>query len=581
MSKMDIGKLLMGNSTTIPMLKGICEQNQLDPLRPTGSSKAELTQAILEHIGVDKRKEKEVRDTIDQLKREKTNKTRQEIDKNRDNSTKKTVTILAEVHASEETDTSQKDLFGKSQIDPLHDESGTTESSEAETVVGDESTGDIGIQPRSTSSAIESRSESVTTDMDGELDETTDDRRVMKALLGHSALLDDSVFAEHLQDDNVAEQKEQKEQNVRGTQTRSEQQSTQGKLDWLIIMMSEMKENRESESHQTQTYISTLKATITELKEMNGKAFKQIQQLIQSKENNMKTIKEQANVIMEISKKTRDERSERDEEQKKCVADLRVLTSSLRNVETKLGGMVMAPETASSSLGQRRVQDRQQMPQTQVKSLPASNYREVIMVIGDSNSTKLIPSQLHNQKEVKILRRSTIQEATENIPTWEKPEKVTDIVIQLGDNDMRRGATADEITTKTFNLQSKYHRKFKNARFHLTSLPPTDTSREEANSQLRVLAQSTGSNFISLKGLKDRNSGSLRANMIQNDGIHYTEVGFKTLAKEMKRSLYSTANQGTSERISDAPTVNQGPSNRMADVSRLQRAVDAIMASQE
>ena len=53
-------------------------------------------------------------------------------------------------------------------------------------------------------------------------------------------------------------------------------------------------------------------------------------------------------------------------------------------------------------------------------------------------------------------------------------------------------------------------------------------------------AENTGSNFISMKGFRDKVTGGLRSNLI--DGIHLKEIGLRTFAKAIKKSLYSPSN---------------------------------------
>ena len=55
------------------------------------------------------------------------------------------------------------------------------------------------------------------------------------------------------------------------------------------------------------------------------------------------------------------------------------------------------------------------------------------------------------------------------------------------------------------------------------------------------LSQHTQSNFISTKAFKDNATGKIRANLMK--GIHYTHIGIRVLAKEIKKSLYSSANK--------------------------------------
>ena len=297
---------------------------------------------------------------------------------------------------------------------------------------------------------------------------------------------------------------------------------------------------------------------------MNEKTLNQIQELIQKKERDMDTIKKQANSLLEIAKELKDERIERGKERDMHAGEIHEIKTAIKNLKPDLDVHLKSRSNEpENTLTQSRVTHRAPEYTNEPKKQEETNG-DIILLVGDSNSNQLLSNQLHNQKQVRKLKRSTIKEAIEYIPPCEKPEKVTDIVLQLGVNDMRRGATTKDIEKLTFNLQSKYSQKFKNARFHLTALPPNEKPREEANHRLRELAQRTGSNFIGLRGMMDRYTNRLRANMIQYDGLHFTEIGVRILAKEMKRSLYSTANQ-----------VNR---NEIHDLSRLQQTMASIIS---
>ena len=94
-------------------------------------------------------------------------------------------------------------------------------------------------------------------------------------------------------------------------------------------------------------------------------------------------------------------------------------------------------------------------------------------------------------------------------------------------------------------MQIEYHKVFPNARQHITALPPSKERYIDVNKQLQKLSQNTSSNFISTKNFLDQHTGRLRANLLKLDGFHYNEIGVKIIAKEMKKSLYSTANLGS------------------------------------
>ena len=137
-------------------------------------------------------------------------------------------------------------------------------------------------------------------------------------------------------------------------------------------------------------------------------------------------------------------------------------------------------------------------------------------------------------------KRYTIKEATESIPQIEDPTQIKDIVFQVGLNDFRKAHSAQEIQENYLDMQLKYHTHFPNARQHITALPPLANGHIEVNRVLQKLSKYTGSNFVSTKNFRDSMSGKIRANVM--NGIHFNTLGVKILAKEMKKSLYSTAN---------------------------------------
>ena len=168
-----------------------------------------------------------------------------------------------------------------------------------------------------------------------------------------------------------------------------------------------------------------------------------------------------------------------------------------------------------------------------------------MLLVTDSNGSGLNLHLLKTKPTDKVRReyRYTTSEASTNIPDVAQPEKVTDVIFQVGLNDMRRGSSATEIRDSTLNMQLIYRKKFKNARQHITALPPLDDPHIKVNNLLQKLTQNTGSNFITTKACRDRNSGQMRQNLIR-DKIHYNTIGIKTIAREMKKSLFSQANIG-------------------------------------
>ena len=145
-------------------------------------------------------------------------------------------------------------------------------------------------------------------------------------------------------------------------------------------------------------------------------------------------------------------------------------------------------------------------------------------------------------------RRYRVRDAIETIPWVSDTTKVTDIVFQLGLNDLRKGCSPDEIQEETLEMQMKYVKYFPNARQHLTALPPLGEKHNKVNNLLQKLASFTESNFISTKEFCDKATGKLRTKLMKdpsNDfgrNFHYSEWGVCILSKEIKKSLYSRAN---------------------------------------
>ena len=100
-----------------------------------------------------------------------------------------------------------------------------------------------------------------------------------------------------------------------------------------------------------------------------------------------------------------------------------------------------------------------------------------------------------------------------------------------------------KIRQQTLEMQMKYRKCFKNARQHLTALPPIDDDQIEMNRELQKLSNNTGSNFVSTKALRDRVTGRMRMNLVKE--YHYNETGIKTLSLELLKSIHSDSNRNS------------------------------------
>ena len=135
-------------------------------------------------------------------------------------------------------------------------------------------------------------------------------------------------------------------------------------------------------------------------------------------------------------------------------------------------------------------------------------------------------------------RRVTIEKAIESLPDVENPDDVTDIWYNVGLNDSRSGFSPERVSEDTLQMLKIYHKKFKNARHHVTGLLPLDDRQIETNRLLKKLTDNTGSMYVSTKAFRDKNTGNLRSNLIK-DGFHLMPIGIGTLAKAVKKSLFS------------------------------------------
>ena len=168
-----------------------------------------------------------------------------------------------------------------------------------------------------------------------------------------------------------------------------------------------------------------------------------------------------------------------------------------------------------------------------------------LLLITDSNGRYLNPKRLKTEAVGVKYDRYTTKEAIDKMPKVSDPKEVTDIVFQVGYNDLRGGCTPEEVQERVLEVQLAYNKLFPNARQHITAVPPVDENHTNLCKQLQKLSSFTQCNFVSTNVFKDRTSGQLRAGMteVTQSGVHhYTEWGLKILAKEIKKSLYSTAN---------------------------------------
>ena len=143
---------------------------------------------------------------------------------------------------------------------------------------------------------------------------------------------------------------------------------------------------------------------------------------------------------------------------------------------------------------------------------------------------------LHRDYKVVKECRFTLSKAKADIPQLERPDDVVDVVMLTGVNDIKHTSANIPVNIEKMDATCRaYSERFPNATVHIGSVAPSCEKHVEFNCQLKKLASLRKVPFISTDAMFDRTTGRLRLNMVR--GYHYTDVGLKTLAKEIKRSL--------------------------------------------
>ena len=182
--------------------------------------------------------------------------------------------------------------------------------------------------------------------------------------------------------------------------------------------------------------------------------------------------------------------------------------------------------------------------------------KERIVVVTDSNGDGLDAPKLKPGAEVRKKKRLNVREAVRLTPKVTNRHEIQDVVFQIGLNDYRDGFDLKEITENYFHMQIEYKRLFPNARQHIVAIPPISRDHIEVNKSLQKLSQNLECNFVSAKPFLDHATGKIRANLMRNDGYHYNDVGIRHLAKEIKKSLFSSANRESNELSRVIDTLN-------------------------
>ena len=162
---------------------------------------------------------------------------------------------------------------------------------------------------------------------------------------------------------------------------------------------------------------------------------------------------------------------------------------------------------------------------------------EVIIVVTDSNGKHLNPELLHDTKKVVVERRATWEMARDHMPKPPYPASVTDVVLVTGINNvMNENQQISDILQIADATARMYQNAFPNATIHLGSIAPANERCLNYNFNLQDLAAHRKAPFITIEDMYDRGNGQLKPNVL--NGIHFTKVGIRPLAKQIKRSLY-------------------------------------------
>ena len=255
----------------------------------------------------------------------------------------------------------------------------------------------LNLKPKSTSSALESRSESessITESESGSIEDgTLDDRAIMAALTGQD-LLDDSVFPSDIYMDDSHIQAKSEEMSWKGVPLKNQNgKGIEDKIDVIISIVEKTnvergkeREEREKERKETRNHIAVLETTSAQLKEINEKAMKTIQEMMRAKVNDMETIKNQANSMLTIAKELKDERVKNSLEREQYAKDMAEIKTSLRKIQQdKEVKIKTSVENGNETSGSKSKKDRVE------PSLSGEN-RKIILVVGDSNTNNIIPS---------------------------------------------------------------------------------------------------------------------------------------------------------------------------------------------
>lgn len=233
-------------------------------------------------------------------------------------------------------------------------------------------------------------------------------------------------------------------------------------------------------------------------------------------------------------------------------------TDTIKTVLNKIQGQTIPPQTNQPKKPAKETSDIQEKLQNIAQSSNPGKApeKEKVLIIADSNGEHLIPNMLHDEKEVLIEKRYSLDQAMKDLPRLGMPEKVCDVVMLTAVNNIKLpNANIQETVGKVDNACRIYSDAFPNAKIHIGSVAPTNEKHIQFNAHLENLASTRGAQFISTAPMFDRKTGNVRPNMM--NGIHYSKIGVKVLAKEIKRSLYKRSHTKNKEAHNFSPNMQE------------------------
>jgi hypothetical protein len=158
--------------------------------------------------------------------------------------------------------------------------------------------------------------------------------------------------------------------------------------------------------------------------------------------------------------------------------------------------------------------------------------QEMIMLICDSNGKGIDPS---STKHVKKETRYTLDDAMREVPKVDSPGDSTDVILMTGLNDSRINQNPVPVLVEKMDQTARlYQEKFPKSRLHICSVASVTKKQQDLNLELKNLTMKNNCSFLDFPAY-DREKGGIRGIL---DGIHFTNIDVKILAKELKRSLY-------------------------------------------